>query len=73
MNSMFEAKGDKEGNLVEAAVETLASIARQLQWDPYFGLLMRSFRFLASKPDHVPSWMPFTSLRQVLGRAMVMQ
>ncbi|KAH9571647.1 hypothetical protein CY35_02G105300 [Sphagnum magellanicum] len=52
MNSMFEAKGDKEGNLVEAAVETLASIARQLQWDPYFGLLMRSFRFLASKPDH---------------------
>lgn len=52
MNSIFEAKGDKEGNLVGTAIETVASIASQLQWDPYFGLLMRSFRFISSKVEH---------------------
>lgn len=52
MNFIFEAKGDKEGNLVGAAVETIGCISRQLQWDPYFGLLMRLFRLLSSKPDH---------------------
>ncbi|KAG0630923.1 hypothetical protein M758_1G214100 [Ceratodon purpureus] len=52
MNSIFEAKGDKEGNLVGAAIETVACIASQLQWEPYFGLLMRSFRFLSSKLEH---------------------
>ena len=52
MNSIFEAKGDKEGNLVGTAIETIACIASQLQWEPYFGLLMRSFRFLNSKVEH---------------------
>jgi U3 small nucleolar RNA-associated protein 20 len=52
MNSIFEAKGDKEGNLVGAAIETVACIASQLQWEPYFGLLMRSFRFLSTKVEH---------------------
>lgn len=52
MNSIFEAKGDKEGNLVGAAIETVACIASQLQWEPYFGLLMRSFRLLSSKVEH---------------------
>jgi U3 small nucleolar RNA-associated protein 20 len=52
MNSIFEAKGDKEGNLVGGAIETVACIASQLQWEPYFGLLMRSFRLLSSKVEH---------------------
>lgn len=52
MNSIFEAKGDKEGNLAGAAIETIACIASQLTWEPYFGLLMRSFRFLTSKAEH---------------------
>ncbi|CAM6096312.1 unnamed protein product [Calypogeia fissa] len=51
MNSLFEARGDKEGNLVTVAVETLACIAGQLFWEPYFGFLMRSFRLLSTKPD----------------------
>jgi U3 small nucleolar RNA-associated protein 20 len=52
MNPIVEATGDKEGNLVGSAIETIACIAKQLQWEPYFGLLMRSFRFLSTKVEH---------------------
>eukprot|EP00897_Mesotaenium_endlicherianum_P002352 jgi/Mesen1/2144/ME000152S01235 len=48
-HSLFEARGDKEGNLVDAAVRTLAAIAGSLAWDPYYGLLMRFFRLLGGK------------------------
>ncbi|KAL2629925.1 hypothetical protein R1flu_014611 [Riccia fluitans] len=51
MNSLHEAKGDKEGNLVSAAIETLACIAAQIPWEPYFTLLMRCFRVIGSKPE----------------------
>ncbi|BBN08979.1 U3 small nucleolar RNA-associated protein 20 [Marchantia polymorpha subsp. ruderalis] len=52
MNSLFEARGDKEGNLVSVAVETLATIGSQLPWEPYLALLMRCFRLIGSKPEH---------------------
>ena len=52
MNPIVETTGDKEGNLVGSAVETIACIAKQLHWEPYFGLLMRSFRFLSKKVEH---------------------
>ncbi|KAL3687831.1 hypothetical protein R1sor_014140 [Riccia sorocarpa] len=51
INSLEEAKGDKEGNLVSAAVETLACIAQQIPWEAYFSLLMRCFRVMGSKPE----------------------
>ncbi|KAI5069079.1 hypothetical protein GOP47_0015380 [Adiantum capillus-veneris] len=51
-HSLFEAKGDKDGNLVQAAVEVIACIASQLQWDPYYSLLMRLFRTISSHPEN---------------------
>ncbi|KAG6556135.1 hypothetical protein Mapa_002076 [Marchantia paleacea] len=52
MNSLFEARGDKEGNLVSVAVETLATIGSQLPWEPYLALLIPCFRLIGSKPEH---------------------
>ncbi|KAH7288543.1 hypothetical protein KP509_31G030600 [Ceratopteris richardii] len=48
-HSLSEGKGDKDGNLVQSAVETIACIATQLQWDPYYGLLMKLFRMVSSE------------------------
>jgi hypothetical protein len=47
--SLFEAKGDKEGNLVEAAVSSIATMASQLEWGTYYGLLMRLFKLTSGK------------------------
>lgn len=47
--SLFEAKGDKEGNLVEAAVAAIATMSSQLEWGTYYGLLMRLFKLTSGK------------------------
>ena len=47
--SLFEAKGDKEGNLVEAAVASIATMSSQLEWGTYYGLLMRLFKLTSGK------------------------
>ncbi|MCO5560984.1 hypothetical protein L7F22_014604 [Adiantum nelumboides] len=51
-HSLFEAKGDKDGNLVQSAIEVIANIAAQLQWDPYYSLLMRLFHMISSHPEY---------------------
>ncbi|KAJ7564585.1 hypothetical protein O6H91_02G024400 [Diphasiastrum complanatum] len=52
MTSLFEAKVDKEGNLVEAAIQSVGCIAAQLQWTPYFSLVMHCFRLIVSRVDY---------------------
>lgn len=49
---LFEAKGDKEGNVVNSCLETLACIAGHIRWDSYFSLLMRAFRLMVSKEEN---------------------
>lgn len=49
---LFEAKGDREGNVVNSCLETLACIAGHTRWDSYFSLLMRAFRLMASKEEN---------------------
>lgn len=51
-SSLFEARADKEGNLVGAAIETIAFIAAQLPWYPYSGLLNQCFRLVSTRPEH---------------------
>eukprot|EP00850_Spirogloea_muscicola_P021570 SM000254S08796 [mRNA] locus=s254:122773:139016:- [translate_table: standard] len=49
---LYEARGDKEGNLVEAALQSLAHLSSLLPWEPYYGLLMRCIRLLVTKAQH---------------------
>lgn len=49
---LFEAKVDREGNVVNSCIETLACIAGHIRWHSYFSLLMRAFRMMASKEDN---------------------
>eukprot|EP00271_Cylindrocystis_brebissonii_P004463 TRINITY_DN1612_c2_g3_i1.p1 TRINITY_DN1612_c2_g3~~TRINITY_DN1612_c2_g3_i1.p1 ORF type:complete len:2175 (-),score=483.44 TRINITY_DN1612_c2_g3_i1:572-6958(-) len=69
--SLFEARGDKEGNLVDAALQSLAIIARHLAWEPYYGLLMRFWRLLqpstkGGAPGFGPSPPPAVPQKTVL-------
>ncbi|XP_073005480.1 uncharacterized protein [Typha latifolia] len=50
-NMLFDVKDGKGEHLRNACVETLASIASQVQWESYRTILMRSFRELTIKPD----------------------
>jgi hypothetical protein len=40
---LVEAKGGREGNVVNSCLETLACIVGHMRWDNYFSLLMRAF------------------------------
>jgi len=49
---LFEAKGDREGNVVNSCLETLDCIVGHIIWDSYFSLLMRVFQLMASKEEN---------------------
>nr|CAD1819808.1 unnamed protein product [Ananas comosus var. bracteatus] len=50
-NMLFDVKDGKGEHLRNACVETLASVAGQLQWESYRTILMRCFRELSVKQD----------------------
>ncbi|XP_061369187.1 uncharacterized protein LOC133312060 isoform X1 [Gastrolobium bilobum] len=50
-NMLFDEKEVKAEHMKNACIETIASVAGQMGWKSYYGLLIRCFRGTTSSPD----------------------
>ncbi|CAL0327253.1 unnamed protein product [Lupinus luteus] len=50
-NMLFDEKEAKVEHLKNACVETIASVAGQMGWKSYYGLLIRCFKGMSTAPD----------------------
>ncbi|CAL0335761.1 unnamed protein product [Lupinus luteus] len=50
-NMLFDEKEAKAEHLKNACIETIASVAGQMGWKSYYGLLIRCFKGISTAPD----------------------
>ncbi|KAE9587003.1 hypothetical protein Lalb_Chr23g0269101 [Lupinus albus] len=50
-NMLFDEKEAKAEHLKNACIETIASVAGQMGWKSYYGLLIRCFKGMSTAPD----------------------